>query len=277
MKSTLVKIINWTPSPQLNFLFNILGINLIISFLWDLILRIFFFVFKKKQNLLSEIERKQLEENGFLEISNFMEENDFIHLNNLIKNKTKELSPDILDFSYTIQTFNKVKLDTEILKKYFGRSSDLHKSIQFISGIKSKIQPPIEYRIIKNNKERLESYADLQDKLHKDVFYNSYKAILYLNDINKNNGAFVYATGSSKTSLLNFFHNYINGVFGIKNYEKVYKNIKKKDLEAKANTLIIMNAKGLHQRGKFYSKGERKTLFIDFRYFHSLYNLKSLF
>jgi hypothetical protein len=276
MIKILKKILNWTPTPQLNIIMNLVGLNLIISYCWNLFFKVIFFKYKKKQTLINHEQYDQLSKNGVLQIDNFLNEDDYIKLKNLIDEETKEKSSSSTDYSITLQTFNKINLRSNILTKYFGVNSELQKCIECLSGIKSKIQPPIEYRVIKNENKVLDHYDDQQDKLHKDVFYDSYKAIMYLNNVDKGNGAFIYALGTSSLTLGNIFYNYINAIVGIKSYEQVYKNLNKQSLEAKENSLIIMNASGLHQRGKFNMEGERKTLFIDFRYFHSLYNLKSL-
>ena len=54
-------------------------------------------------------------------------------------------------------------------------------------------------------------------------------------------------------------------------YENEKKNII--SLEAKKNSLIIMNAKSIHCRGIFSKEGIRKTIFIDFRFLNTLLNI----
>ena len=163
---------------------------------------------------------------------------------------------------------------------YFGKNSKLHNTIEYLTKIRSDYNAPIEYRsfINANNKE-LNSYSDQQECIHKDVFYNSYKAILYMEDTNEQNGAFQYMNGSQNFSFKSFLLNFLAGLFGIKAFSwiKVKNDDEIKSINCKANSLIIMNAKGLHRRGVFKNKGSRKTLFIDFRQFHSLFNLFSFF
>ncbi len=280
MKSTVSKFFSWTPSTKTISFLDIFGFNILLSFFWNLIFKIIFFLKKKNRKLLSEKEIFNLNRDGFCVIENFMSIEDYKDLKQKLSHFIIEKNEfnDSNDISIPLKTFNKNFMQDKILDNYFGKNSDLHCLIEYISNISSNIETPLEYRkIIINNEKGIDRYSDSQEKLHKDVFYDTYKAIFYLNDTNEDNGAFIYLRGSSIFKVLNIFKNYLNGIMGINSYEKIYNN--KQDeisVKAKENSLIIMNASGLHKRGVFNRKGFRETIFADFRHFHSIYNLKSI-
>jgi len=276
------KIISWSPGIKLFTPLNLIGFNIFLSSLWNNFFKFFsFFCFTKKNNLLDESKVSELSENGFTIIENFLNEDHFKELkeqikshrdNNYIKHKN--------DVSFIIRTPRKNHLESKLLNYYFGKNSKLHNTIEYLTKIKSNFNAPIEYRAITNDdNQELCKYEDQQEYIHKDVFYDSFKAILYMEDTNHLNGAFQYLKGSNKFSLKSCLLNFLAGLFGIKAFGwiKLKKIDEIQSVDGKANSLIIMNAKGLHRRGIFREKGIRKTLFIDFRQFHSIFNIVSFF
>ena len=120
--------------------------------------------------------------------------------------------------------------------------------------------------------------------LHADVHYPSGKAWLYLNDIDEENGAFVYAKGSQKLRLARLAYEYDVSVRVAKAkregtmYTKVPANVVRmpteKQLRAmrisesalcgKANTLVFADVMGFHKRGEFVEGRRREQIQIQF-------------
>jgi hypothetical protein len=277
-KLFLNRLASWSPGIKLFTPLNVIGVNLLLSILWDKFFILFsIFRYNKKNLLLDKSKIFELSENGYIVIENFLELRDFTELKNKIKLYQNSNNPKTSnDISYIIRTPKKNNLNLKLLENYFGKDSKLHNTIEYLTKIKSNYNAPIEYRaIINDNEQELNKYEDYQEFIHKDVFYDSFKAILYMEDTNQKNGAFQYMKGSNKFSVKSCLLNFLGGLFGIKAFSwiKLKNDEEIKSVNGQANSLIIMNAKGLHRRGIFKVKGARKTLFIDFRHFHSLFNL----
>ena len=277
----LNKILTYTPSAKFNNRFlNLFGFSFLPYFIFSM-----FNIGKKNklENFQNHINKKnfidveKLEQDGYLLINNFLDDKDYSQLiHELEEYKIKFKNEKKNDSSYPLMTFYKNIIDSEILNKYFGPESFIYALITSATGISSKLNPPIEYREIENSENKKESYSDNQHLLHFDVNYQSYKAILYLNDIDKENGAFKIIPKSHKVNSQRIKREYIYSISNdIEKIDNLYENEKKNiiSLEAKKNSLIIMNAKSIHCRGIFSTEGIRKTIFIDFRFLNTLLNI----
>ena len=278
------KILLFTPASKFKSkILNLFGFSFLPSIIY-----LFTIITKKilKRKNLDKINTKvfkfnELNENGYLIIENFLKEKDLLKLEEEISIKQSEnpiLEKD--DKSLPVMTLTKNLISSDILKNYFGPESQLFKFISISNGIRSSLNPEIEYREIINTDLNKNSFSDNQQLLHFDVTYNSYKAIFYLNEVNKKNGAFRIIPKSHKFDLKRFINEYLYGLSDKSDklemlYKKDLKNLK--SLEGKKNTLIIMNSKSLHSRGIFECPGLRKTLFIDFRFLNSILNIFSLY
>ena len=121
-------------------------------------------------------------------------------------------------------TLNKNILSSDILSEYFGPESNLFKFIEINNGIGSNLNPEIEYREIINNKNLKNSFDDNQHLLHFDVTYDSFKAIFYLNDVDKKNGAFRIIPKSHKSNFKRLLNEYKYGLSNERDkLEKLYK------------------------------------------------------
>lgn len=102
---------------------------------------------------------------------------------------------------------------------------------------------------------------DTQKDYHYDTFYNTFKAWLYIEDINEDQGPFYFIPNSHKISFLRFFQEWLYSI--IFSFKKVdasprfgnKKKIKNKldsraiKFSGKSNTFIMANTNGLHRRG----------------------------
>ena len=121
--------------------------------------------------------------------------------------------------------------------------------------------------------------------LHADVHYPSGKAWLYLNDIDEENGALVYAKGSQRMTLPRLMHEYdasvrtavakhegtlyteVPGNVARMPTERQLRRmaIRESSITGKANTLVFVNVMGFHRRGEFAEGRRREQIQIRFR------------
>lgn len=121
--------------------------------------------------------------------------------------------------------------------------------------------------------------------LHADVHYPSSKAWLYLNDIDEDNGAIVFAKGSTRLSLGRLAHEYDVSVrvarakrdgLGYRTtvpgcvvrlpteQQRRAMGIVETAVCGKANTLIFANVMGFHRRGEFLEGRRREQIQFTF-------------
>ena len=168
---------------------------------------------------------------------------------------------------------------------------DLIPTIEYYTGKKIKIFPEIAVFEWCPKKEYINKnhQFDYEDVIHADVFYPTFKAFIYLNDVSKENGSFVYVPYSHIMSFGRLLFEYLLSIiytFSVlvnktktddpqldipqphkfsQNWMK-YKDFKPLPIEAKKNTLILANTMGYHGRSKFIINKSRKILFLNFRY-----------
>lgn len=108
---------------------------------------------------------------------------------------------------------------------------------------------------------------------HQDVSYPTIKVFLYMNDVEEKNAAYIFAKGTHKMSLRRLWLEYKLSVRFAKDNNDVattdkdieYLGSKSESICGKANTLIISNNMGYHNRGNFTSLDPRQTAQLDFR------------
>lgn len=140
---------------------------------------------------------------------------------------------------------------------------------------------------------------DIENVLHADLHAPTVKAFYYLDDVDENNGAFVYVKGSHRLTLNRIRHEYSISVRTAKlnrgdevapnllaergtNARAVISEKQVGELEetpicGKANTLVIANNMGFHRRGNFTGEKPRETIVINFRLFEKCFWLLFLF
>ena len=116
---------------------------------------------------------------------------------------------------------------------------------------------------------------DNQKKYHFDTFYNTFKAWLYIDDVNLDDGPFYYIKGSHKFSIKRFFVEWIYSIIysfnknvdGSFRYGNSFKNLNKLNKIAhkfayNKNTFIMANTHGLHRRGDSQANSSRNCIFF---------------
>lgn len=133
---------------------------------------------------------------------------------------------------------------------------------------------------------------DLENILHADLHAATVKAFFYLNEIDRTNGAFVYAKGSHHLTLERLRHEYDlsirtaklargdrdipehllawrgphrRGVIAEKYLRRMH--ITETPVCGRANTLVVANNMGFHRRGEFTGAASRETILLNFRHF----------
>ncbi|BAV33533.1 hypothetical protein SCL_1220 [Sulfuricaulis limicola] len=124
--------------------------------------------------------------------------------------------------------------------------------------------------------ERYMLQFDKQDVPHCDVFYPSHKLFVYLNDVDENNGAFMYFPGTHRYTPRNVIREYLASLryyfierAGIAptNAFRFRKACAAISLVGRAGTGVLFNVAGIHRRGNFLKDKyrERMVLLVDFR------------
>ena len=119
---------------------------------------------------------------------------------------------------------------------------------------------------------------DGQDTPHCDVFYPSFKAFFYLNDVDAAGGPLTFYTGSQAFGWRRALQEYIDSVryfAGARNDTKPISNQEYAErggypatpLTGTAGTAVLFNVQGIHRRGDFRKDRDREriVLLIDFR------------
>jgi hypothetical protein len=123
--------------------------------------------------------------------------------------------------------------------------------------------------------------------LHADVHYPTFKAWLYLCDVDEGNAAFEYVVGSHRLSTSRLRYEYAasvavararaDGTYGSRPYEHVRRDrsgwvdsLPRRAMVAPANSLVIANTSGFHKRGDFLDDRPREMIEVSFRAAESL-------
>lgn len=262
-----------------NIFLNIIGIQplrIIIAKIFIDLRRFIFFSKKKYQD-----EKRFLINNGYLVINNFLRDEDFNllckHFNDKMVNskniyKQTNYSNSVNKYKIKGDELNDINCITQKILKDIRLKEILYyveaKKLDFNSKNISVWYEKIHQR----NEKDLNKENDPQTILHRDTFYSSYKIILYLNDIDAQNSAFVYSKKSNKVNLRKLFLEYYNSIFGESpniRSDNIFINFFKKNeinLSNKANTLIITDVSGFHRRGLSNNENVRNTFRISCRF-----------
>jgi hypothetical protein len=120
--------------------------------------------------------------------------------------------------------------------------------------------------------------------LHADTHYPSAKAWLFLEDIDEENGAFVYAKGTQRMTPAKLAYEYSAAVRVAKAerdgsmsvtvpativraptpWQRRAMKVAEAPYGGKANTLLVGNVGGFHKRGEFFEGRQRKQIMMKF-------------
>jgi len=292
LKQRLKKILYFSPKRIVNSNFlNFLGYQVIRTLFFHSIhfIKSLFHPIKIITPLEKEIYQT-LKRDGVCVVQNFLPLDLFNEVKHEFSNSEFQVS------SLTnVPCIQKAKIKdhslTNKLYPFIGNNSPLTKAILGLIGGSWNLGPlpscGFRNEFIVHLNDVSKPHLDGQDIFHYDVPFHSYKALLYLNKVTKENGAFRYVKGSHPLSPKRIKLEYI---YSLNYYKKrrirndlhpeidetLVREIGGKwieSLEGEPNTLIIFDVMGLHARGTFSSLTPRETLSVDYRMTDSPINL----
>ena len=127
----------------------------------------------------------------------------------------------------------------------------------------------IEHVIVGENEER----ANPQDNthLHIDTFFNTHKVWLYLDDVDAENGAFVFVPGSHLLDRARLWHEYLESTGKNRRSRRIgddelkARGLEQRVVECRRNTLVVANTCGYHCRSTGKPGTSRRALHKEFR------------
>lgn len=235
-----------------------------------------------------------MERDGILVIENFLPENHFSEVSAEFEkaNQSVRLAPykgdaDASLYRTQIAAAQSPENFTAIIE-HFQENELLQKIAAAV--IRRKITKPPE--IFLDTYQKLNDRGfdnDIENILHADLHTSTVKMFFYLNDVDEQNGAFVYAKGSHKLTRQRLKYEYELSIRqaqmkrGVKIQDEFLArrgsetrntitaeqldNMKAKEtqIRARPNTLVVANNMGFHRRGEFTCDRPRKALMINFR------------
>jgi hypothetical protein len=127
----------------------------------------------------------------------------------------------------------------------------------------------IEHVLVGENAEE----ANPQDNthLHIDTFFNTHKVWLYLDDVDAENGAFVFVPGSHLPDRVRLRHDYLESTGENRRSRRIgddelkERGLEQLVVECRRNTLVVANTCGYHSRSIGTPGTSRRALHREFR------------
>ncbi len=238
---------------------------------------------------------KTVERDGVVSIENFLQPEQFekvraefeASFDGVCLRPYKE-NGDAKLYRTQIGLTNEPKCDSTILE-YFQRNEKLNAVAARVIGRRISRLPSVHLDWYENNDPTAPD-NDIENILHADLHSPTVKMFFYLEDVDRTNGAFVYAKGSHRFTFRRLRHEY---EFSIRQarlrkqlpvnssllehrgretrniIHPVYRqkmNVRETHMCVKANTLVIANNMGFHRRGEFLCDRPRKSIQINYRH-----------
>lgn len=230
-------------------------------------------------NCLTTNEQAFFNKNGFLIVENVLPEDV---LQTIITRSNKLIDNDYLIIENQGNTYTKrVLLDKEScckifdqnLYQYIKHNTKLNNALRYVAA--SKNPPFIYYLDIIHG----DNANDPQKKFHRDTFFSSMKAWLFLEDVTLEDGPFQYIPGSHKLTLKRLYSEYKKSILcsmgkESNHYSKqgsfrfdeneilsIYNSAPKKFC-VNRNTLVIADTFGIHKRSEAPSNKSRKSIWF---------------
>jgi hypothetical protein len=172
--------------------------------------------------------------------------------------------------------------------------------IEAASGLKVRLEPTCVLQTASRPREipgqtavHCSDINDTDHIWHQDHIFSVYKAWLYIDDVNEQNGAFQYEVNSHSLNGKRLGYEYRRSLYMMKMFKRFFsipaenlfqdrivmdsktrESLAVKPLTAvgRANTLVIANTLGQHRRGLFETGAVRKLVHLDFRKLDSVLN-----
>jgi len=250
--------------------------NLIANFFGLQVFRYLFArIFYNLKFYISTNKDHDLKKNGYLIIENFLSSEEFNELKNeyLKAIDDKSFSSKYLEFGEGVDATyaiinDDVKIKYPLLYKLY--SNEKLKSFFKINELKENVNLVAKI-------ERIKSVSnEKKDKVrtfHYDTYFNTFKAWLYLTDVNENNGPLIILEKSHHFSLKRLLNEWITSInyslskdkknwfgYGLATGNKEDAFAKAKKMIVKKNTLLFVNTNALHKRGEAESGSIRDSI-----------------
>lgn len=206
--------------------------------------------------------RRQLHQNGFAVVENFISAGEIQAIRDEIVGHTGETRQMLQGNTAT----QRILLDAETLenKPVLGKLSRSRRLLNPLAYAAAKLTPPLLYiQRIRNGIQ--DGSADPQKTMHADTFHPTMKAWLFLEDVTPEKGPFTYVRGSHKMTRARLTWEYRksqtaalvpDGYSEKGSFRAGPDDLAAMGLQApegicaKAGTLVIANTNGFHGRGK---------------------------
>jgi hypothetical protein len=235
-----------------------------------------------------------LDKDGILVIPDFLPKEQF----DAIKKEYDEAYSGWSPFDYNPEELSKRQKDfpeyfssiaekilspkTPAFMEYFVNNEFITKLSEAVTHRTNNIPPHQHFWFLQRRSMENEKVGSLHTAgfPHADVPYPTVKVFLYMNDVNEDNAAYIFARGSHKLTLKRLLFEYKLSVSYAKTRNDIAHEEDVKDLGykcesicGKANTLFISNNMGYHNRGDFSNLEPRQTVQLDFRQLETWRNI----
>ena len=235
-----------------------------------------------------------LEKDGILVLPDFFPKEQFEE----IKKEFDEVYSGWSPFEYNPENLSKRQRDfpeyfetiaekivpakTPAFMKYLVNNEFITKLSEAVTHRANNIPPHQHFWYLQKRSLEKENVGSLHTAgfPHADVPYPTVKVFLYINDVNEDNAAYIFAKGSHKLTLKRLLFEYKLSVSYAKTRNDIAHEEDVHDLGydcesicGKANTLFISNNMGYHNRGDFSNLEPRKTAQLDFRQLETWRNI----
>ncbi len=241
-----------------------------------------------------DAEVKILKRDGILKIENFLSDEDFTAL----QSEYLKLYPDFKTSTrVTIPVQKRQFLSSSRLdapEKLDYKDSEFYRLIVNNEKLKSIIRQGSKRKVnlmpTGAYTEELYLKENLGEKSqtgvvnpHYDVPYHSYKAFLYIEDVDESNGAFHYSIGSNRFNFRRLLLEYFTSINIVSKNKELQVDFEQSDnfnvyrdsmtaATGKKNTIVIFDAMGIHQRGSFSVDKPRRMVQVCYRSIESFAN-----
>jgi len=238
-----------------------------------------------------------LERDGILVIPNFFPEDQFAE----IRAEFEKIYSDWAPFDFDPSKFTERQKDhpeyfqtiaekttspqTKAFTDYFVKNKLIEEITSSVVHRKNRIIPHSNFVSLQRKNLDKDNIGGLHSAgfPHADVSYPTIKVFLYMNDVDESNAAYIYAKKSHKLTLKRLLYEYKLSIRFSKTKKASDTAVTEKEIKdlgytpesirGKANTLIISNNMGFHNRGDFKTLKPRQIATLDFRYLESWRNI----
>ncbi|WKD48789.1 phytanoyl-CoA dioxygenase family protein [Microbulbifer spongiae] len=231
--------------------------------------------------LVSEKDRKDFLEKGFILKKNFLPEAQFTNLS-VELNSYKGMIREVVEGTTLTQ---RVFMDHASRRQApeFCQLADNPYLDRLMRYSSSKNRPPFFFIENLCNHANVTPRPDPQRDMHADTFHPCVKAWLYIDGTDDQNGPYIYVPGSHRLSwgrlkweysqslkacqkgALRDKGRYWDGSFRVSDFALAKMGLSVEKLCVPPNTLVIANVFGFHRRGEASAKSNRMTIWMQAR------------